>query len=379
VTRVDLPPDVSIETRLLKNALAVGVSPIELPPSAATTLDVLEHLDDDTWPVPDPVRPCRPPLCARKLSTRDSEPRVLFELAQLPEQGPDNPIASGNHVNPLTVLLPNGPRAEPASAGYMLELEAKRAGDLRITTLHRQARGQRLDLNVYYVGARDLIATGDRGIPAMRAALEEVDRIFAQADVFIGEVRQIEVRGALLERGVPLPAAEVSQGFRRLRTQYQVLPQLPKLFELSAGAADIALDVFLVADIDSTGGDIGGISGGTPAPLGMHGTPGSGIVIAADMFLANGDTAKLGRTLAHELGHALGLFHPTEANGSVFDPLPDTAVCPKARDLDKNGILDATECAAFGGDNLMFPTSDATDTKLTSEQIDVLQRAMILQ
>jgi len=380
VARVDLPSDAQVATQVRERALRAGVAQLDLPPSAATpTLHVLEHLDDDTWPLPDSQSRCRPPLCARGLSTRDAQARVLFELAQLPADGPDNAVATGDYVNPLTVLLPNGPRAAANPAGYTLEVEAKRAGDLRITTLSRTQRGQRLDLNLYYVGARDLVASGDRGIPTLSAALEEVDRILAAADIFIGEVRQVEVHGALLDRGTPLAAAEVSQGFRYLRSQYQVLPQLPELFKLSAGAADIALDVFLVADIDAGGRDVGGISGGTPIPLGMHGTPGSGIVIAADMFLSNDDSKQLGRTIAHELCHALGLFHPTEADGRVFDPLPDTPVCPIDHDQNGDGILDARECAALGGDNLMFATSDAEDTQLTPEQINVLRQALILQ
>jgi hypothetical protein len=379
VARVDLPADVRVHTNSLARALGAGVTTIDLQPAAAPTLFVLEHLGDTTWPMPDPTSRCRPPLCARKLSTRDPAAHVLFDLEALPEQGPDNPVASGSYVNPLTVLLPNGPRSELSAQGYVLELEAKRAGDLRITQLQREAHSQRLDLNLYYVGAAELTAAAYRGNELLRAALEEVDRIFATADIFIGEVRQIEVRGALLERGTPLPAAAASPGFRRLRSQYQVLPQLPELFKLSAGAANAALDVFFVADIDAGGADIGGIAGGTPIAFGMHGTPGSGIVIAADMFLAAGDAAKLARTIAHELGHALGLFHTTEVDGSVFDPLPDTPICPRQRDLNRDGLLDATECDGFGADNLMFPTSDAAQTRLTADQVDVLQRAFILQ
>jgi hypothetical protein len=311
------------------------------------------------------------------LSTLDADERVLFDAESEPPDGADNPVAVGSHVNPLDVLVPNGPRAALAAAGYRLALEAKQPGDLRITSLARNLQGRRLDLNLYYVGARDLVVYGERGIAPLSAALEEVERIFAPADIFIGEVRQIAVHGELLERGTPLPDAEVSQGFRYLKSQYQVLPQLPELFKLSAGASNIALDIFFVADIDSRGGgDVGGIAGGTPVPFGMHGSSGSGIAIATDMFLASGDSLGLGRTLAHELGHALGLFHTSEVDGMTFDPLPDTPVC---HDSDGNGSLDARECAAKGGDNLMFPTSDASDSRLTPDQIAVLQRALVLQ
>jgi hypothetical protein len=377
-TRVELASDASVDTQLRTAALNRGMVTLELPPpTAASTLYVLEHLDDASWPIPDEQSLCRPPLCAARLSTLDPDERVLFDVEQEPADGAANPVAVGSHVNPLDVLVPNGPRAPLAAAGYRLVLEAKQPGDLRITSLARTVEGRRLDLNLFYVGARDLVVYGDRGIAPLSAALDEVERIFAQADIFIGEVRQISVHGELLERGTPLPDAEVSQGFRHLKSQYQVLPQLPELFKLSAGASNIALDVFFVGDIDSrNGGDVGGIAGGTPVPFGMHGTSGSGIAIATDMFLASGDSLGLGRTLAHELGHALGLFHTSEVDGTAFDPLPDTPVC---HDSDGNGSLDARECAAKGGDNLMFPTSDASDSRLTPDQIAVLQRALILQ
>ena len=48
-------------------------------------------------------------------------------------------------MNPLTLLIPNGPRAQPSDAGYQLELESKRAGALRLTRLSRRSSGQRLD------------------------------------------------------------------------------------------------------------------------------------------------------------------------------------------------------------------------------------------
>ena len=379
---VDLPRDAVVEREVRPGALVRGDNVIDLPPLAAdAALYVLEHLDDDTWPVPDPQSLCRPPLCARRLLTREQEPQLLFDLDSLDDAtGPDEAVASGSHVNPLTLLIPNGPRAPLVEAGYSLEVEAKHEGALRLTTLSRSERGQRLDLNLFYVGAAGLRSEGDRGVPLMAAALAEVDRIFGQADIYLGEVRQIEVAGELLERGTPLPDAAASAGFAQLRSQYQVLPQLPKLFELSAGAANCALDVFFVAGIDARGGgDVGGIAGGTPVAAGMHGTPGSGVVIAADVYVAAEQSQALGRTLAHELAHALGLFHTTEVDGRVFDPLPDTPSCPIARDTNRDGALDAGECAAFGGDNLMFPTTDATDTRLTPEQIEVLQRALILQ
>jgi hypothetical protein len=54
-------------------------------------------------------------------------------------------------------------------------------------------------------------------------------------------------------------------------------------------------------------------------------------------------------------------------------------VCPIARDANRDGRLDADECAGLGDDNLMFPTDDRSGTTLTDDQIAVLQNALILQ
>ena len=47
---------------------------------------------------------------------------------------------------------------------------------------------------------------------------------------------------------------------------------------------------------------------------------------------------------AHESGHYLGLYHTTEANAGIFDPLGDTPQCGLACDLDRNGTLGGNEC-----------------------------------
>ena len=381
VDSVNLPDDARVLRELRLDAVSGGVDALALPPLAARTLYVLEHLDQTGWPVPPRMSTCRPPLCARGLRAGDAPEQVLFDAAALAKDadGPDLAVALGKHVNPITLLTPNGPRLSAEARSYALEVESTQRGDVQLTALARERAGTRLDLNVYYVGARGLSPEGARGPAPIAAALEEVERIYEPAGIVIGDVRQTLISGELLMRGSPLPDAQASEGFTRLRSQYQVLPQLPELLRLSAGAANVALDVFFVADIDAQGGaDVGGIAGGTPVAFGMHGTPGSGIVIATDMYLGADAPTQLGRTLAHELGHALGLFHTSEVDGLVVDPLPDTPACTLQQDRDKSGSLDAEECAAHGGDNLMFSTSEA-GTQLTPQQAEILRSALILQ
>lgn len=379
VAMLNLPRGATRGLSMRSSAFSGGVDRLSLPGTNATTLFVIEHLDDHTWPVPSPDTTCRPPLCPRALRANDTpDSESWFDSDALDDPaGPINPVAIGDHVYPLTVLIPSGPRAVPSEAGYTLQVETKHAGAARITTLSGEPGAGQLDLNLYYVGAEEFEDASDEIPATIAGALEEVDRIFEPAGVFVGELRQIHVTGELLARGSDLPDAAVSRGFAKIIQQYRVFPQLPELFKLSAGAGNAAFDVFFVGDIDAHGeAAVGGISGATPLPFGMHGTGASGIAIAANPLA--GEPQRLGRALAHELGHAFGLFHTTETNGEVFDPFPDTPACDRARDKDGFG-LDASDCQAAGADNLMFPTTSASASNLTADQAALVREALILQ
>jgi hypothetical protein len=214
-------------------------------------------------------------------------------------------------------------------------------------------------VNLFYVGGQDWAPAGDRGPPLLEQALDEFERIYAQAGLALGEVRQYHVVGGLRER----------LSFIELR--YGVLEMLPDLLALSAGSRYPAINLFFVRQLSDTVA----ISGGTPGPLGMNGTGASGIALSADMF---DDAGKLGRVIAHEVGHYLGLFHTSEMEGAVLDPLPDTAECRIDRDQDGDGILTVQECTGYGADNLMFWAAGG-GTRISGQQASVLRAALILQ
>jgi hypothetical protein len=376
VARVDVPRDVRVATALRKAAIAPGDNDVELDAAGdeGETLYVLEH-SRDTWP--DGVR-CRTPLCMRALRTRDAAPRLLFDAdADLTQGTPLNPVAIGDHVDPLVIALPSGERDALSGAGYTASVGAEQAGDLRVTRLSRTDAGGVLDLNVFYVGALDWTPTGARGPALLADALDVVDEIFAQADISIGAVRQIAVPGELPTRGVAFPEGDAAQGFAVLAVRFGVYVELPALFRLSAGAANSAVNLFFLRDIAprSADGEPEAEAGGIPGPLGMQGTPGSGVAIATDMMA--GDPERLGRTLAHEIAHYLGLFHTSEADGSVYDAFDDTPECRADRDADGDG-LSVADCEGAGADNLMF-WARTSGTKLSAAQQRMLRAALILQ
>lgn len=377
VAATDLPAPIDVERRMIEAAFEPPSSRVDLEAAeaGATVLYVLEH-SDDRFPNDGD---CRPALCVRSLSTRDRAPVELFDAAAdyMQLDPPLNPVAVGSHLHPAVVMLPNGSAPVLSTAGYSLELESAQSGDLQLTRISSDASGERLDLNVFYVGALDWQPESDRGPALLADALDVVDEILGQADIFVGELRQIAVPGELPMLGTS--EDEVAQGFAVLKPRYGVYIELPGLFRLSAGAANAAINLFFVQEIVplAQGGEPEAQSGGIPGPLGMHGTGSSGIAISTDMMVLAGDAEMLGRTLAHEIAHYLGLFHTSERDGSVYEPLEDTPECRLDQDTEGNG-LSVSDCAEQGADNLMF-WAKTTGTILTEQQRAVLKRAAILK
>ncbi len=119
--------------------------------------------------------------------------------------------------------------------------------------------------------------------------------------------------------------------------------------------------------------EIFGIAGDIPGPLVRTGR--SAVLISADLSAGpNGvfsaeEKRLLAETMAHEVGHYLGLFHPVETTWETWDVLDDTPTCDTE-----------FECVEELGDNLMFPFpvcagfSCTPQGIITDEQADVMHR-----
>ena len=139
-----------------------------------------------------------------------------------------------------------------------------------------------------------------------------------------------------------------------------------------------AVTFFLVEELrDAAGGVLLGLSAGPPGAAGLPGTSKSGVVVtASDLATAPADVGKI---MAHEGGHFLGLFHTTERDGGQHDPLADTPECPPSADSDGNGRLSVAECAGLDGSNVMFWTLTEGSASLSADQSYVLRRNPIVQ
>ena len=124
-----------------------------------------------------------------------------------------------------------------------------------------------------------------------------------------------------------------------------------------------------------------GNAAGIPGSQGLKGSH-NGVLINLSAHKTGGslNNQLLGETAGHEMGHFLGLFHPSESAGTLFDPIPDTPQCPLSQNSNNDSKLTAEECGPqFGADNLMFWDSwdDGNQDNLTEGQVYVLKRALI--
>jgi hypothetical protein len=232
-----------------------------------------------------------------------------------------------------------------------------------------------IDLDVYLVSLDPTLqASTAPANPGLGRMLSTLSSIYAEAGLCVGRVTYLDVpQWARLKYATGVDS-----------TLTGPCDDLSQLFTLSRSGT--ALQIFLVDDILTSGvpGTGGlrtvGIDGTIPGLSTIGGTIVSGAVVNAsdighgtcgnDIDLAHCGSDEAAAIVAHEAGHWLGLYHPTERNGTVFDPVSDTGVCvcsqcvapvnrpscgisgPAAAMVTNADCTAGGKCS--GGDNLMF-------------------------
>ncbi|MCB9682404.1 MAG: hypothetical protein H6733_13135 [Alphaproteobacteria bacterium] len=302
-------------------------------------------------------------LAARRSGrvTADSWFDTFFDTADtgVPEGFPGWNAAPFFHLPTVaaTLQLPMNARSRPWGGcldvtGVAVD-DPGDAGTLRVAVQRRADDVGVLDLDVVVLEGADL--TEDQ----LAQVLGVVDTVYASHDgPGLGTVQWFTMQGV-----DPRPRLRDLPGLRAVPI---------------AGHTDGATLILVAAGFTGSPGTLG-LAGGLPGPLGAT-TPASGVALNlgahrdADYRL---DVRLLGETLAHELGHQLGLFHTTEANGRSFDVHDDTPTCDvDLFDDDRDGTVSAEECVSRDGRNLMFWTAgDFAQDALSPGQVDVLVRS----
>jgi hypothetical protein len=190
-----------------------------------------------------------------------------------------------------------------------------------------------LDLAIYLV-SDTLTAASAESDPNFRRMLARISTDLARAGICVQSVTYYDVPAWARSRWSSVPindalAADPCSDYRQL---------------LTLALPGNVVSLFFVDEITQPGGPSGtrlvGYDGAIPGVSTFNGTTAGGaIVSSADIGFTSGCGSDfttrcgpdvVGETAAHEVGHALGLFHTTEslgASGEDFDPLTDTPQC----------------------------------------------------
>lgn len=386
----------ALTARLVACAVSLAAPGCEAPPptdgSLLEAMSVFTVAEDaDGRPIPAPLGPGgrlpddvlsvtmlaeSEPVTVIAVGATDGDGRVLIDAAA-PESSANRALrglGAATAVLPAAGALVPLPRvlsiwAAPVTgaprAAVTVRAFVKRAGT------PAPPRRQELPLTVAVVGSLVVDET------ALARALGTVGRIFSAVGIAIPEPSRVSFTAPDMAR------------FDRVVVDPELgshTAAVGELLRLSAVAPGEGLVVFLVGGVAVAGGPaIAAIAGGIPVPP-VRGTPLSG-VLASGSILAI-DPVRAGQIIAHELGHALGLFHPTEGHpdgrfpggARIHDQLDDTAECGDALDrAPADGLLSAEECAGHGADNLMFWAAGGGALELTPGQGEILRRSPLVR
>ena len=232
-----------------------------------------------------------------------------------------------------------------AAAGTIKGASASVAVSLDIVCkTPEQKKAGAIDINLCLSGTKGITATNASQHPLIVQMFADVKDILAQAGIEIAHFRLFDMAQTTLivkhDNGLDLEIASLFLG----------APALPP-----------GINVFLVdaimVDTGAAPVTIAGLSGGIPGPpsglIARQPGPRSGVVLAT-----NAGQDLIGKVMAHEICHYLGLFHTTEADPPTGQPLHDA-------------IPDTPET---GDDtNLMYFKTSQAASKLTPQQAAVLQ------
>jgi len=242
---------------------------------------------------------------------------------------------------------------------------ADAAKDVSIYTIVKTAAGTKLNVNVWIVALPDYTGEND---PNVKAMMDEFKRIMALNGFTVGSVAVHVLDNADAQR-----LTNIDLGYDG--NQNDQSDDMDELFKMSAQAGNDYMNLFFVRSLSESG--VLGIAGGIPGPPILQGTEHSGVLVNTMGGLSSLSSSELlmqGATVAHELGHYMGLFHTTESGGGSFDPISDTPECPASVfDTDGDGLVSAEECVTRDGANLMFWAS----AWFTQETLSSAQKSVV--
>ena len=218
----------------------------------------------------------------------------------------------GDHGG-TSILVPNDPRIKVTQGNWRATLQSTQSSQhsVRVKRLEQQATGRpksiRIPLNIYLSGAGGINEDNCADHPRMQRALTELTSIFSRVSIDI----------------IPVQFFQISDEFQIIEDF--TLHNDQGLSLLRSAQDQEGINLFIIERFESDEavlGTVGGVSAAIPGDPHAGGRF-SGVVVATSFSEDEPQTDLLGLTIAHEIGHFLGLFHTEEAAG-FEDNIEDT-------------------------------------------------------
>ena len=231
-------------------------------------------------------------------------------LAAAPFFSPNRSV--GDHGG-TSILVPNNPRLKVSHGAWIATVQSTQSNQhtVQVTQLEQRAahrpKSIRIPLNIHLTGAGGINSANAENHPRLRRALAQLRSSFSRVDIDIHPVRFFEIS----------PRFQIIDDFTLQNEQGLNL--------LRSAGGEPGVNLFIIerfeAD-DAVLGTIGGVSAAIPGDPRSRGRF-SGVVVATSFSEDEPASDLLGLTIAHEIGHFLGLFHTEEASG-FEDNIDDT-------------------------------------------------------
>lgn len=291
----------------------------------------------------------------------DPDGKVLFD--------DEDPEATAMRVNVeddlLPILLPVSPDLDLRAGAHALTLYVDSESPVTVSCglLHRiqpVADETTVDVKLVFVGVdgvvENLNGQNAKTVPELDAALDEVKKLWAKAGITLGEVLYEDFSGDV-----------------DTYTEIDSDKEFGDLLRTVEIPGDRRITYFFVQGITADdGATILGLAAGPPGAAATGATSKSGVVVTVAAWDEADPAGFLGRLMAHEGGHFLGLYHPTEKDGSGHDPLADT---PECADGNGDGTVSTSECGSNGADNLMWWAASESAVDMSADQGWVMSRS----
>lgn len=208
-------------------------------------------------------------------------------------------------------------------------------------------------LELDFLVDRDAVAASDTELL--------VDGLVARTLWFYNQVG-ITITGYQIQR-VDLPNPDVDVSGQAWRTTLDSIDSVLAQARAEGSARPGAVHIVIARSLGQ--GGPAGYSMGLPGPFAAD-RPNSAVIISSSAYVDSDgfvDLDGLSTTMAHEMGHYLGLYHTSEADGLLHDPIADTPECSES-----------FGCAEDFEQNIMTPGEGEKRWILTEGQASVIKR-----